>query len=127
MAAWLALQMLGGDLGGGFFAGVQPALQWSPWAALTFGLLGVAATLAGAWWPARSAMDLPPAATLKGLGSTHEAAPRTGLHWYCLLPVWLWPFMPPSLAFAGGYISCGLAAAWRHGRPAMVAGRGAGD
>jgi putative ABC transport system permease protein len=89
--AWLALQVLGGDLGGGFFAGVQPALHWSPVAALVFGLLGLAATLAGAWWPARAAMDLPPAATLKGLGSTHERAPRLWPLWRCLQPAWCWP------------------------------------
>ena len=107
--AWLALNVLGGDLGGGFFAGVQPALHWSPAAALVFGLLGVAATLAGAWWPARAAMDLPPAATLKGLGSTHEKAPR------------LWPavtllgasvvlaFMPPVAGIPlAAYMAVGL-------------------
>lgn len=74
--AWLALHLLGGDLGGGYFAGVQPALQWSAGAALTFGLLGVAATVAGGWWPARQAMELPPAATLKGQGAGSESAAR---------------------------------------------------
>lgn len=74
--AWLALHLLGGDLGGGYFAGVQPALQWSAAAALTFGLLGVAATVAGGWWPARQAMELPPAATLKGQGAGSERAAR---------------------------------------------------
>ncbi|MDC2859371.1 FtsX-like permease family protein [Delftia sp. DT-2] len=74
--AWLALHLLGGDLGGGYFAGVQPALQWSAGAALTFGLLGVAATVAGGWWPARQAMELPPAATLKGQGAGSERAAR---------------------------------------------------
>lgn len=74
--AWLALHLLGGDLGGGYFAGVQPALQWSASAALTFGLLGVAATVAGGWWPARQAMELPPAATLKGQGAGAERAAR---------------------------------------------------
>ncbi len=74
--AWLALQLLGGDLGGGYFAGVQPGLQWSAGAALTFGLLGVAATVAGGWWPARQAMELPPAATLKGQGAGSERAAR---------------------------------------------------
>lgn len=74
--AWLALHLLGGDLGGGYFAGVQPALQWSTSAALTFGLLGVAATVAGGWWPARQAMELPPAATLKGQGAGSERAAR---------------------------------------------------
>ncbi|WP_278533972.1 FtsX-like permease family protein [Delftia acidovorans] len=74
--AWLALHLLGGDLGGGYFAGVQPALQWSASAALTFGLLGMAATVAGGWWPARQAMELPPAATLKGQGAGSERAAR---------------------------------------------------
>ena len=74
--AWLALRLLGGDLGGGFFAGVQPALQLSPWAALAFGLLGIAATMAGGWWPARQAMELPPAATLKGVGGGAEQPAR---------------------------------------------------
>jgi putative ABC transport system permease protein len=41
--AALALRLLGGDLGGGYFAGVAPALQWSSRAALTYGALGMAA------------------------------------------------------------------------------------
>ncbi|WP_010102588.1 FtsX-like permease family protein, partial [Verminephrobacter aporrectodeae] len=61
-----ALRLLGGDLGGGYFAGVQPALQWSAPAALGYGALGVAAALAGGWWPARAAQTLAPAQTLKG-------------------------------------------------------------
>jgi putative ABC transport system permease protein len=67
--AALALRLLGGDLGGGFFAGGAPALQWSPWAALVFGALGMVAALVGAWWPARWAQGLPAAQTLKGLGN----------------------------------------------------------
>ena len=63
-----ALRLLGGDLGGGYFAGVEPQLRWSGAAALLYGSLGVAAALAGGWWPARSAQALPPAQTLKGLG-----------------------------------------------------------
>lgn len=69
--AALALALLGGDLGGGYFAGTRPALQWSAPAALLYGLLGVAAALAGGWWPARDAQRLPPAPTLKGLGIAH--------------------------------------------------------
>lgn len=75
--AALALQVLGGDLGGGYFAGAAPVLQWSPPAAAVFALLGLATALAGAWWPARLAQALPPAQTLKGLGTTrshHTAA-----------------------------------------------------
>ena len=74
--AFAALQWLGGDLGGGYFAGVRPALQWSAPAALAYGMLGVAAALAGGWWPARTAQALPPAQTLKGLGLS--ASPARG-------------------------------------------------
>ncbi|WP_218242797.1 FtsX-like permease family protein [Comamonas fluminis] len=109
LLAWLALHMLGGDLGGGFFAGVQPALQWSPLAALVFGLLGVIATLAGAWWPARSAMDLPPAATLKGLGSNHEAQPRIWPALALLAASVALAFMPPVAGIPlAAYIAVGL-------------------
>jgi putative ABC transport system permease protein len=70
--AALALHLLGGDLGGGFFAGAAPALQWSSGAAAVFALMGLATALAGAWWPARLAQALPPAQTLKGLGASHS-------------------------------------------------------
>jgi len=66
--AELALRLLGGDLGGGYFAGVAPTLQWNGWAALVYGALGVVAAGVGGWWPARVAQQLPPAQTLKGLG-----------------------------------------------------------
>jgi putative ABC transport system permease protein len=80
--AALALRVLGGDLGGGYFAGVAPTLQFSLLAALAYGALGVAACLAGGWWPARAAQGLPPAQTLKGLG----AAPAKGKgHWVSLV------------------------------------------
>ena len=70
--AALAMQLLGGDLGGGYFAGATPSLQWSTPAALLYGALGVAAALVGAWWPARAAQALPLAPTLKGLGSAAQ-------------------------------------------------------
>ncbi|WP_137892275.1 ABC transporter permease [Ramlibacter sp. 2FC] len=66
--AALGLHLLGGDLGGGYFAGVAPALQWSPGAALGYGALGTLAALAGGWWPAQAAQRLAPAQALKGLG-----------------------------------------------------------
>ncbi len=75
--AALALRLLGGDLGGGYFTGVRPPLQWSTPAALLHGLLGMAAALAGGWWPARDAQRLPPAQTLKGLGAA-GAPPARG-------------------------------------------------
>ena len=67
--AALALGVLGGDLGGGYFSGVTPPLQWSPGAALLYGALGVAAALAGGWWPARATARMAPALALKGLGT----------------------------------------------------------
>jgi len=80
--AALALKLLGGDLGGGFFAGTAPRLQLSGWAALVYGAMGVAAALAGGWWPARTAQALPPAQTLKGLGGT-LVKPHS--HWLSLI------------------------------------------
>ena len=79
--AAFALRVLGGDLGGGYFEGVAPALHWSAGAALLYGGLGVVAALVGGWWPARAAQSLPEAQTLKGLG----AAPTHGNgHWLAL-------------------------------------------
>ncbi|WP_439114541.1 FtsX-like permease family protein [Hydrogenophaga sp.] len=74
--AALALRVLGGDLGGGYFAGVAPSLQWSTSAALLYGALGVAAALAGGWWPARATARMAPALALKGLGGAGAARPR---------------------------------------------------
>ncbi len=80
--AALALRVLGGDLGGGYFAGVAPSLQFSVLAALVYGALGTAAAVVGGWWPARTAQKLPPAQTLKGLG----AAPAQGSgHWISVI------------------------------------------
>lgn len=66
--AALALRWLGGDLGGGYFSGVAPALQWDTAAALVYGGLGTLAALVGGWWPARAAQRVPLAASLKGVG-----------------------------------------------------------
>ncbi|MEZ5643770.1 MAG: ABC transporter permease [Burkholderiaceae bacterium] len=74
--AALALNRLGGDLGGGYFVGTAPALQWSGAAALVYGALGVAAALVGGWWPARAVARMAPALALKGLGSAGQPARR---------------------------------------------------
>jgi putative ABC transport system permease protein len=79
----LALRELGGDLGGGAFAGIAPALHVDPVAALAYALLGIAAAVLGGWWPALAAARLAPAQALKGLGA--DAAPR--------LPAWLGPLL----------------------------------
>ncbi len=107
--AALALRLLGGDLGGGYFSGVAPPLQWSGQAAAAYGLLGTAAALVGGWWPARAAQKLPPAQTLKGLG----AAPGTGHgHWLSLLLIAMgagMALLPPVLGIPlGAYVSVAL-------------------
>ncbi|MEG0000165.1 MAG: ABC transporter permease [Comamonas sp.] len=107
--AALALRLLGGDLGGGYFTGVQPALQWSGAGALVFAGLGLASTLAGGWWPARAAQSLPAAATLKGLGALQ--IPQAGARLPLLLLAasaalaWLPPIAGIPLA---AYVSVGL-------------------
>lgn len=77
LLAGLALRLLGGDLGGGYFAGLAPSLQFSWGAAAIYGALGVGAALAGAWLPARAMQRLPPAQALKGAGLL-DAGPRPG-------------------------------------------------
>ena len=80
--AALALRVLGGDLGGGYFAGVAPGLQFSWLAALTYGALGTAAAVVSGWWPACTAQKLPPAQTLKGLGA---APTQDRAHWISII------------------------------------------
>ena len=79
--AWLALRLLAGDLGGGYFPGVAPRLQFSPGAALVYGGLGVVAAMVGGWLPARMAQRLAPAQALKGLGDAGTGGPGTGAGW----------------------------------------------
>ena len=75
--AWLALRLLAGDLGGGYFQSIDtPPLQFSWPAAALFGALGVLAALAGSWLPARQAEALAPAQALKGLGDAPHTSGR---------------------------------------------------
>lgn len=90
--AALALRLLGGDLGGGYFSGVSPSLRFSGGAALAFGALGVLAAVAGGWWPARAMERLAPALALKGLGA------GTGAH--RLHGGWPWALMALAAALA---------------------------
>ncbi len=68
--AAIALRLFGGDLGGGYFPGVAPALRFDVAGAAGYGLLGIVAALVGGWLPARSAQRIAPAQALKGLGMT---------------------------------------------------------
>ena len=70
-----ALRFMAGDLGGGYFPGITPALQFSLAGALGFGLLGTASAVVGGWWPARQAERIVPAQALKGLGSVDNSSP----------------------------------------------------
>lgn len=79
--ALLALRLLSGDLGGGYFPGVAPTLRWSNSAALLYAGLGLVAALVGGWWPARAAQSLPEASTLKGLGATSASPGSAVARW----------------------------------------------
>lgn len=108
--AWLALRLAGGDLGGGYFSGVAPSLQWSPAAAGLYGVLGVLAALVGGWWPARSAAGLAPAQALKGLGGGAPAGRhRRGLALGLLVLALLLALLPPVAGVPlAAYVSVGL-------------------
>lgn len=104
-----ALALLGGDLGGGYFPGVQPHLRWNGAAAAGYGALGVAAAMAGGWLPARSAARLPLAQTLKGLGTALPRGRRHGLGWLALLAAVALAFLPPIAGIPlAAYVSVGL-------------------
>ena len=81
--AALALRLLAGDLGGGYFPGVAPRLQFDAVSALVYGALGVVAAVVGGWMPARAAQQLAPAQALKGLSAGHDGA----------LPAWVGPLL----------------------------------
>ncbi|MCF8153581.1 MAG: ABC transporter permease [Rhodoferax sp.] len=107
--AALALRLLGGDLGGGYFAGIAPVLQWSWAAALSYGGLGVVAALVGGWWPARTAQQLPPAQSLKGLGVAPSGHGHAWLSLALLLGGALLALLPPVAGIAlGAYLSVAL-------------------
>lgn len=79
--AQLALRLLAGDLGGAYFPGVQPRLQFGAGAAAVYGALGVAVALAGGWLPARGAQRLAPAQVLKGVGDAGDGSGAGRLAW----------------------------------------------
>jgi putative ABC transport system permease protein len=104
-----ALQVLGGDLGGGYFSGDTPPLQWSAGAALVFGALGVAAALLGAFLPARMAARLPPAQTLKGLGASMDGNSHARRGLVLLLAAAALAAMPPVAGVPlAAYVSVAL-------------------
>jgi putative ABC transport system permease protein len=83
MAA-LALQFFGGDLGGGYFPGIKPSVQFLPLAASVFFLLGTGVALLGCLSPALEAARAKPAQALKS-GSEDTALSRLAKPWPGLL------------------------------------------
>ena len=76
LIAGQALQRLGGDLGGGYFRSLAPALRFDAGAALGYAAAGIVAALVAGWIPARAAARLAPAQALKGLGAAHATLHR---------------------------------------------------
>ncbi len=70
--AAVALRLLGGDLGGGYFGDSAPTLIFSPGAALIFFCLGVVAALAGSIMPALEGARVQPAVALKSAGDVGD-------------------------------------------------------
>jgi len=66
------LRLFGGDLGAGYFSGVQPQLQFAPWAALLYFATGLAVAVLGAAAPAVEASRARLAVALKS--GTDEVA-----------------------------------------------------
>lgn len=81
-----ALSLFGGDLGGGYFPGVQPSVAFSPLAALVFFIAGAGVALLGSLSPALEAARAKPAAALKAGGEDLALAPLA-TPWPALLAV----------------------------------------
>jgi putative ABC transport system permease protein len=82
-----ALAALGGDLGSGFFAGTKAQLTISPAWSIAFFILGVAASIAGGWGPAREAARVEPALALKAGSELDALKPLAGALWPALLVI----------------------------------------
>lgn len=85
--AALAFELVGGDLGAGYFAHVVPSVRFMPVASLVYMALGTAAGVAGAWLPARHAAAQAPAHGLRHAGDTAllVARPRWRAMLGCLM------------------------------------------
>ncbi|HEX7643333.1 MAG TPA: FtsX-like permease family protein [Burkholderiaceae bacterium] len=79
-----ALHVFGGDLGGGYFSGVQPSAQFDWPAAALFFTLGSLIALAGSFGPAWEAARAIPAAALKS-GSEDGSLKKLATPWPGLL------------------------------------------
>ena len=92
-----ALALFGGDLGAGYFAGVQPRVAFAPLAACVFFALGLGVALLGCAAPAWEAARARPAIALKSGNDETALAPLARI-WPSLLCLGLavaFAFMPP--------------------------------
>lgn len=109
--AALALRFFGGDLGAGYFAGVQPQVQFTPVAALVYFALGLGVALLGCAAPALEAARAAPAIALKS-GSEEAVTTRLAKTWpalACLLLAGVLTRLPPVLELPlFGYLSIAL-------------------
>jgi putative ABC transport system permease protein len=95
--AAVALHFFGGDLGAGYFTGVQPEVIFSPIAALVFFSLGLGVALLGCLAPALEAARARPAVALKS-GNDEAPLARLSRVWpalVCLLGAAALAFAPP--------------------------------
>jgi putative ABC transport system permease protein len=109
--AALALRLVGGDLGGGYFAGTAPQILFSPFAAALFLGLGVAAAIAGSVIPARQAGRIAPAEALKNAGDPVDPRRRPPWRVAALLAAAgaLAAFLPPVAGLPlFGYLAVAL-------------------
>ncbi|HEY0846013.1 MAG TPA: FtsX-like permease family protein [Noviherbaspirillum sp.] len=109
--AGLALELFGGDLGGGYFPGVRPSVQFSPTAAIVFFLLGTVAAILGCAGPAWEAARAKPAQALKS-GSEDIALSRLSTPWpalACLFTGGVLTQLPPAFELPiFGYLAIAL-------------------
>ena len=109
--AAIALRVMGGDLGGGYFGGVAPTLVFSPWAALAFFGLGVLAALWGSILPAIQGARIQPAVALKNAGDAVDPRQKRSTWLPLILAAGgaLAAIMPPVYNISVfGYISIAL-------------------
>ena len=111
MVAAAALHFFGSDLGGGFFPGVKPEVQFAPGAALIFLLLGPAVATLGSLGPALNAVRSQPAQALKA-GGGDAALSRLSSPWpalACLACGLALSRMPPLFGLPiSGYLAVAL-------------------